>query len=452
MGGHAWESRGPIEVRWAQGAFALAPFHLASREGLVSGAGTLSADGRLDGTASARVPLAMLAGTRPEIREIGGVLELTVRAGGSLGTPTFLGDGAIRDGNLLLRDRPETMRDIDARFSLSSQGVRLREATASFGGGRVKARGDLALRGWEPGGYRINLEAQNVSVGRIEGFSGAWDAELELSGITGQAQLAGRARLVRGAYSRDLSLLSMVMSTSRAEAADTATPLRLRVRVDLDDNLVVRSRGTDLRAGGVLSVEGTTARPVIFGAIESRDGHVLFRGRRWNITNATVRFADPRRVDPFLDVLATSRIGEYDVTMQITGPVSAVNVRFSSTPRLSQNDLLSLVAFGVTGGDLRESPTTVLLSEAGKLLAQNVMGIDPSSSRLRVSTGSSTDTAGELHGFPGEERSMGARSPSAGRRERVRVEYQLWAPLFLSGEYDGEGGYGTDVVLRFRFR
>jgi translocation and assembly module TamB len=397
----------------------------------------------------------MLAAARPEIRELGGVLDLSLRASGSPTAPTFAGEGAIHRGNLLLRDRPETLRDVEARFRLSSQGVQVTDATGSLGGGRIQVRGDVALRGWQPGGYRFKLQAQSVAVGQIEGFSSAWDADLELSGITREAQLEGRARLVRGLYSRDLSILSLALSPTRAAAADTGTPLRLRVRVDLDDNLVVRSRTTDLRAGGVLSVEGTTSRPVIFGSVESRDGRVVFRGRDWSVTNASVRFADPRRLDPFLDVLATSRIGEYDVTMQITGPVSNVTVRFSSTPRLSQNDLLSLVAFGATGAALRESPATVLLGEAGKLLAQNVLGVEPRVAGLRVSTGSSADSAGELHGFPGEERSTAigpSQNTQGGRKEKVRIEYQLLTPLYLSGEYDRDGGYGADVVLRFRFR
>jgi translocation and assembly module TamB len=397
----------------------------------------------------------MLAASRPEIREIGGVLDLSLRASGSLAAPAFAGDGAIHRGSLLLRDRPETLRDVEARFKLSSQGVQINEATASLGGGRIQVRGDVALRGWQLGGYRFTLQAEHVAVGPIANFSSAWDADLELSGITREAQIEGRARLVRGLYTRDLSLLSLALSPTRAAAADTGTPVRLRVRVDLRDNLVVRSRAADLRAGGVLSVEGTTARPVIFGSVECRDGRIAFRGRNWTVTNATVRFADPRRIDPFVDVFATSRIAEYDVTMQVTGPVSNVTVRFNSTPRLSQNDLLSLVAFGTTSAGLRESPATVLLGEAGKLLAQNVLDVDPSSSLFRVSTGSSADGTSELHGFPGEERSSAVGSVQntpAGRKEKVRVEYQLLTPLFLSGEYDRDGGYGADVVLRFRFR
>ncbi|RPH78280.1 MAG: hypothetical protein EHM88_16270, partial [Candidatus Rokuibacteriota bacterium] len=227
-----------------------------------------------------------------------------------------------------------------------------------------------------------------------------------------------------------------------------------RVRVDLDDNLMVRGRTADLRAGGVLTVEGTTARPVVFGSVESRDGRITFRGRDWSVTSAIVRFADPRRLDPYLDVTATTRIAEYDVTMQVTGPVSNIAVRFSSTPRLSTNDLLSLVAFGATGAALRESPETVLLGEVGRMLAQNVLGVDTSASGLRVSTGSSTDGASETHGFGGDDRTQApsSRTTPGQRKETVHVEYQLWAPLYLSGEYDREYGYGADLVLRFRFR
>jgi len=433
-------------------------FRLAGKKaGFVSGAGTVSADGRLDGRAVAQLPLAMLAAVRPEIREAGGTLDLTVRASGAVAAPTLVGDGAIHRGSLVLRDRPETLRDIEARLALSTQGVQLKDATATMGGGRLQAQGALALQGWQPGGYRFQVQAKDVALGQIEGFSSAWDADLELSGFTREAQLTGKARLARGAFRRDLTVLSLVLAPAHAATVDPTTPMRLRVRVDLDDNLVVRSRTADLRAGGVLNVEGTTVRPILFGAVESRDGRIKFRGRDWTVTSAIVRFADPRRLDPYLEVLATSRIAEYDVTMQVTGPVSNIEVRFSSTPRLSQNDLLSLVAFGATGAALRDSPATVLLGEAGRMLAQNVLGVEPSVSGLRISTSSSSDGASEVHGFPGEDQQRSpavgpSRNSPGGRSEKVHIEYQLLAPLYLSGEYDREYGYGADVVLRFRFR
>src|SRR5262249_51400193 len=158
------------EARWSQGRVSLATFQLAAKDGLLSGAGTLGADGKLDARATARMPLATLQATRPEIREAGGVLDLTLSATGTLAAPLLSRDGAIQHGSVLLRDRPETLRDVEAVVTLSTQGIHLKDFTGSIGGGRVQARGDLALRGWTLGGYRVRIQAQNVALASIEGF------------------------------------------------------------------------------------------------------------------------------------------------------------------------------------------------------------------------------------------------------------------------------------------
>jgi autotransporter translocation and assembly factor TamB len=454
--GDSWANRGPIEVRWSEGDLRLSQLDLAGRDGFIRGSGGIRGDGALDARADARLPLALLAALRPEIRDAGGRLELSLRASGTATAPVLAGEGAIHEGSLLLRDRPETLRDFEARLTLSSQGVQLRDVTGVLGGGKIRARGDLALRDWRVGSYRLRLTARDVAVAPIAGMTSAWDADLELSGISAQALLSGDVRLVRGLYSRDLTLLSLALAPIRPAVAanEAGALLRLHLRVALDNNLVVRNRTADLRAGGTVDVEGTTARPIVFGAVESRDGHITFRGHDFTVTTATVRFADPRRIDPFLDVTATARIRDYDVTVQLTGPVSDLAVRLSSAPRLSQDDLLALLTLGATRAELQGAPGSVLATEAGKILVRDLLGLDPNVTGLRVTAGSSTDSNSTTPGAPWDERSRVAptKSNAGDRREKVRVEYQLLGPLYLSAEYDLEGGYGADLVLRFRFR
>jgi translocation and assembly module TamB len=453
--GQTWDGRGPVEVRWAQGGLRLARLNLAGGEGEITGAGTLGPDGALDVRARARLPLAMLPAMRPEVREAGGHLDLSLRVSGTASAPALAGDGAVHEGKLLLRNRAETVRDLEARLNLSGQRIELREASAAVGGGRVQARGEASVAGGRIGAYRLRLAAQNVALATVPGLASAWDADLELSGIAGDARLQGEARLVRGVYSRDLSLLSIALKSRPPEAAAVGPPLQLRVRVDLDDNLLVKNRTAELRAGGVLSVEGTAARPVVFGSVESRDGRIAFRGHDWNVETAAARFADPRRIDPILDVVATSRIREYDVTVQMRGRSSDLVVRLSSSPSLAQDDLLALISFGATRAELKQSPGSVLLGEAGRVLAQDFLGLNPgAASGLRVSSGSAGSATTETRHGPFEERApgSGSRTTPGDRKEQVRIEYQMLDPLFLSGEYDLDGGYGADIVLRFRFR
>ena len=84
-----------------------------------------------------------------------------------------------------------------------------------MGGGRPQARGDLALDGRALGPYRLHAAARGVSLVTIDGLSSTWDADLDSSGRAGDAWLQGGARLVRGVYTRDLSLLSMARCRGR---------------------------------------------------------------------------------------------------------------------------------------------------------------------------------------------------------------------------------------------
>jgi translocation and assembly module TamB len=255
-------------------------------------------------------------------------------------------------------------------------------------------------------------------------------------------------------YSKDLSILPLLLSSRREAAAEEGLPLRLSVRVKLDENLAVRNRMVDLRANGTLSVEGTAAKPVVFGSIVGQEGRIVFRGHDWTVTTATVRFADPRRIEPYLDVVAECRIREYDVALHVTGPLSDLTIQLNSVPSLPRDDVLALVAFGSTRAELKDSPGAILLGEAGKVVARDLLGIDPTSTRLRVSTGTAGDASSTPHTWAGEERPSvyPSRNTPSDRKERVRIEYQLLDPVYLSGEYDREGGYGADLVLRLRFR
>jgi autotransporter translocation and assembly factor TamB len=455
LGGDAWNNRAPIEITWSADGVRLANVDLAGGGGGVTARASVTTSGALDARLEGRVPLTMLPTFRPEIEEAGGTLEITARASGTTAAPALTGDGAIHKGSILLRDRPEALRDLEARFTLSNQGLQLREATGTFAGGRVQARGDASLAGWRLGPYRGRVTARGVSPAILDGLSAAWDADLELAGAGAEARLRGDLTLVRGVYTKDLSLIPLLLASRREAAAEEGgSPLRLSLRVRIDDSLAVRTRTVDLRASGRLAVEGTVARPAISGSVTSRDGRVLFRNQDWTVTTASVRFTDPRRIDPYVDVIAECRIREYDVVLHVSGPASKVAVEMTSVPRLARDDLLALVAFGSTRAELRDAPGAALLGEAGRIIARDLLGIDAASAGLRVTSGAASDSPLAPHAWAGEDptRVDPSRNSPNDRKQKVRIEYRLLDPLFLSSEYDLDGGYGADLILRLRFR
>ena len=447
VAGEPLASREPVVASFDAGALRVERLFLEGRAGTITGRGALHAGGALDAELRGQIPLGVLAALRPEVETASGTLDVSVTARGTTSTPEISGAGALHNASVMVRGHPEPVREIQARFTASPAGLRLIEARGVLGGGTLTASGEAALADGGLGAYRVALTARRVAVSPLDGLSTLWDGNLELAGRAARGLLQGELRLVRGLYTRELAPAAGA-SQGSAGPASGGVGLPLRIVVKLDDNLTVRNRTASLRVGGTLSIEGSTAAPAVLGVLETREGRVTFRDRRFTILTATARFVDPRRVDPFIDAAATARIREYDVTARVTGRMDRLDVRLSSTPPLPQEDLLALVAFGATRADLEQSPAGVLAEEAARSIVRDLLGLEGipglggGEQRLQVRTRTA----------PERTTPAGALGTESGGEQRVRVEYQLLGPLSLVGERGMSGGYAAGVVLRLRFR
>jgi translocation and assembly module TamB len=436
-------------ARWDAGGLRVERFALEGRAGRLTGGGAWKVDGGLEAELRGQMPLALLASLRPEVEQATGTLEVAATVTGTRGAPVVEGQGTVRDASFRFRGYPEGVRDVAARIIGSPTGLRLLEARGVFGGGAVTAAGEAALAGGTLGAYRVALGARRVTVAPIEGLSTLWDGDLELAGRGARAQLTGELRLLRGAYTGELAPAAG-RPAAPAGPADGGLALPLRVLVKLDDNLVVRNRTAHLRVGGQLSVEGSTARPAVLGAVEVRDGTIVFRDRRFTVVTATARFLDPRRIDPFLDAAATARIREYDVTARLSGRADSLELRLRSTPPLSEEDLLALVAFGVTRAELEQSATGVVAEEAARVIVRDLLGFE---SFGPIGSSDPSEPAGLQVGTRVAERStIPGQAPDSRGDQRVTLEYKLAGPLSVVGERGVRGGYSAGLVLRLRFR
>jgi len=459
-----WTNQGPVVVHWGPDGLRIERLQLASRLGSARAEGRVDPAGGLDLQVAGQVPLAILPVFRPEIRSAEGLAGLTVRLNGTTKSPRIAGEATIRDGKIQLADYPDTLRELAGRILISPTGLRLVEASALLGRGRLRASGEMTLNGWRPGVYRFALTGREVGVAPFEGLRTSWDADLELVGQGDRAQLRGEAHLLQGTYVGQLSLLSMILSQRQERPAAPAVALPLRIQLQFHNNLRVETNLAKLRVGGTLSLEGTTADPILFGSLESREGRITFRKNRYDLIAAAVRFTDPRRIDPILDVTGRARIKDYDITVRLTGRAENLSVRFSSTPPLEEEQLLLLTTLGLTKEEAARSPAGVAAGQIVQLLIDEILGPEVSGYGLDVFEVQSTDTAQKSAGETKQTsvrvgkqvtedlRVLYSQSIAGASKRVLRVEYQVIGPLFLAGEQDFQGGLGGDVLLRLRFR
>jgi autotransporter translocation and assembly factor TamB len=437
--GRGIDSQGRIDGLWQNGVLTLERAELEGSTGFVRASGTVGPGGRLELTLDARTPLPVLLAPVAEVSAADGTVVVHSQVSGTLEAPVVRGEATLAKGSVVLRALPDPIRDINARVVATTNTIRVQEATATYGAGRLSATGEAAIAGRTLGGYRLRLTARDLPLRPFEGLDTIWNADLDLASLQGQPLLAGEARLVRGLYSRDLFTLSALTAPAPAPKAEGGAGLPLRIRVRLDDNMVVRTPQSRLIVGGTLNVQGTTTAPVVLGALEAREGTVLLRGNRYQIERAIVRFADPLRIDPLLDVAATTRIREYEVTMRVTGRVRDLDIRLSSSPPLPRDDLMSLVAFGNTRG---EGAGGALAGEAARLVANELLDL----------SGNDRGPPGPLQTIMDRTRVSYTHNAEDIGRFGLRVEYELVGPFLVSAERTSLGYYAIDGVVRLRFR
>jgi translocation and assembly module TamB len=100
-----------------------------------------------------------------------------------------------------------------------------------------------------------------------------------------------------------------------------------------------------------LRVRGTADRPVILGRAEVLEGEIRFNGAKYQLERGDVTFANPAKTQPIVDLQATTRVRDYDITIRLRGDASVPNnlkVTWQSEPSLPEADVIALVALGRT--------------------------------------------------------------------------------------------------------
>ncbi|MCB4771751.1 translocation/assembly module TamB domain-containing protein [Ancylobacter sp. Lp-2] len=133
-----------------------------------------------------------------------------------------------------------------------------------------------------------------------------------------------------------------------APPADSGIPLDLTISAP--NNVFVRGMGIESELGGDIQLRGTSTAPVALGGFEMRRGNFDFVGRRLSFTRGKVTFTGT--TDPELDFVAESTASDVTARIIVTGPASAPEIDFTSTPTLPRDEVLSRLLFGRSVGQL----------------------------------------------------------------------------------------------------
>lgn len=346
----------------------------------VSGVLPFTAAGGADFAVKGAVNLAVLQLLNPDLLARGNA---TVAASirGSLRNPQMNGRLELTGASLYLNDVPNGMDNARGVVLLDRNRATIDRLTADTGGGTVSLGGFLEFG--EPLVYRLRAGARQVRVRYPEDVSMTADAELQLNGTSEASTVSGTLTLNRAAISAGADLGRVLAAGSQpAVAVDTANDYLRGVRLDVHIESAPTfefetSLTRNVQAAVDLRLRGSPARPILNGDVAVNSGEVRIFGNRYTVNRGDIRFLNPVRIEPTLDVNLETKARGITVNVSLAGTPQRLNVSYSSDPPLQSREIIALLAVGrdpsaYTRAGPNQLNTGASLGDAGGLLGEAV--------------------------------------------------------------------------------
>ncbi|MGH7294528.1 MAG: translocation/assembly module TamB domain-containing protein, partial [Polyangiaceae bacterium] len=506
----------PLEVRLdASGGFT-GGFVLTGGASKLTGDPTLDLDARLE-----PIDLAVLQRLVPKVDRARGKIEGDVRVTGKARSPTIAGEVHAAGEELAVHGLPSALTDLHLDVKATATDLSA-TGRAKFAGGTVAVQANLPVRGFEVGALDSHIMARGIRLAPAEGVAASFDADLEVAydakaqGREGTAlpRVTGDVTVGSFAYTRPISLttdLGALGTRAKRTQVDAYDPsldfLALDVHVRAPSPLVIKNNLAEVQLAidsGSLEVTGTNQRLGLRGALKALPGgRFHFQGNEFDVRQGLIRFDDPTRIAPNVDVTAVTEYRRYTdssagaaagassaggpsgasvgstrggsvwrIQLHAYGDADNLRVDMTSEPSLSQEDIVLLLAVGMTRAELDQ----LQASSKGASIALNYLGAASGADRavkqalpiiddFRFGSAYSTVT-----GKTEPQLTVGKRltndlraSVTAGLSEdrelRSNIEWRLNNRLSVQGSYDNindvssstVGNLGVDLRWRLEF-
>jgi translocation and assembly module TamB len=467
----------PIRLEVANQVLRLESFHLAgsgtdfTAHGQAQLAEPRDMDFRLEGT----VNMALLQTMNPKIFARG-TLGLNLSANGTLSQPQLQGRLELKDASISHNDFPSGLSGLNGVLQFEQNRIRIEQLSGTTGGGTVSLTGSGSFQG---GVFNMDLAAtaHDVRLRYPPGVSSTANANLRLSGTSNFALLSGDVQVTKLAVTPGFDFGSYLERSKQSGVLTTSDGLQSHVKLDVHvmttPELQMQTAIAKLSGNADLRVRGSVDRPVVTGRVNSNEGGELsFNGTKYRIERGDVTFSNPARTQAFVDIQASTRVRDYDITVNLSGDLSQPNgltAKWRSEPPLPEADVIALLALGRTREEsaaLNSGGASGFTGEASNLLISEALNSAVSSrvqrlfgvSRIKIDPQGLASETNVVHGpqvtieqqVASNVTITYSTNVSVASQQIIQVVYNITRNVSIVALRDQNGVVSFDVKVRQR--
>ena len=466
-------NQGPVRFRVDNQSLAFDPLRLLGEGTDIAARGKvqLGGENELDLRADGQLNLKLIENFSPDLTA-GGMVSVATNLGGTLSEPTLQGKLEVVNGSIAAVDLPNGLSNMKGVLLFNQNRLQIQSLTANVGGGTVNLGGFIT---YSPRvSLDVTIRGQDVRL-RPAGISATTEADLRLTGTAADAMLAGDMVVMKLSLAPDFDFASYLersrqTTTTLEQANSILNKVRLDVHVVTTPELQMQSTLAKLSGDADLHLRGTATRPTVLGRVDIVEGDVYFSGTKYRLERGEVAFRGPVGIQPILDLQASTRVRDYDITLGVNGTPDKLNFTYRSEPPLPTADIMALLALGRTQSEsaalsgssqaaFSQETSNAILSQALNATlsnrAQRLFGI----SRIKVdpqglnteTTPTRTAPAVTIEQQVSNDLTLTySTEVSQTSQQIIQAEYNLTHSISIRAVRDQNGVVSFDVRLRQR--
>jgi translocation and assembly module TamB len=395
--------------------------------------------------------------------ESSGTVKIDVTAKGALKQPQLRGSIEVAKLSLATDIAPIGVDNVNARIALANNRLTIENFSGQMSGGSFSVGG---FASYSPVSFSLGINGKSIRVRYPEGTRAQLDTNLTLTGTASSSVLNGRVTIDALSFTPDFDLANFIgqlSSSAPSVPAKWEQKMRVDIAVASSQVLALSSSKLSLQGSADLRVTGTLANPVVLGRTILSGGELFFMGHRYQVQSGTVVFSNPLRTEPTLNLYVTTVVEQYNITLNVLGPLDRLRTNYTADPALPPVDIIQLLAFGKTTAESAATATPAALgaesaiangltsqvsSRIEKLAGISQLQIDPSLAGINSNPGARLAiqqrlTSSILFTF--------ATDLTDTQNAVVQVKYQTRGRLSVSVTRDEYGSFAIEGKIRKKF-